>query len=168
MHWSAHAHQDRTDGFGPAQTVKQFVGDVSRLEIGEDQYVRPAAQPRKRIGLLHEFGNGCGIGHDLAVEGESRIGFSNKVSSPAHFLAEWMLGAPEVREREHGYTRLYIEAAGFLCSAKSDLGQVFGCGLDVDRNVSKEVKIGSLCDHGVQGGDLVQTLAHFDDLQSRA
>ena len=48
VHWTAHSHEDRTNGFTPSDLCHQLAGNVGRGKVGEDQDVGAALQRAER------------------------------------------------------------------------------------------------------------------------
>jgi hypothetical protein len=83
----------------------------------------------------------------------------------ANLGGEWMAGAAEIGEGEHGYARLLIEVARLLSGFDGDLGQFFGAGLDIEGGIGKEIQVSLGRDQDVDASDSVQAVAGFDDLE---
>ncbi len=109
-----HPQQDRADRLRPGQPPDQLVGDVGRLQLGEDQDVRRLLQPAPGVALLQDLLEDRRVRLHLAVDLQVRVEPGDDLDGPAHLARRRVLVRAEVREREHGHPRHHAEAAGEL------------------------------------------------------
>src|SRR6185503_16356292 len=98
--------ENRSDGGGARQAFRQFVSDVSSLQIGKDQDVRTSRDGRSRRFRLGYRRNQRRISLKLAIDLQLRRTRFNRARGFNNFIDQTMLRAPFRREREESNTWL--------------------------------------------------------------
>ena len=135
---------DRSDRFGAAESLGQFVTDVSGLNVGEDEDVRFARNLAARSFQSGDFGDERGVKLQFAVESEIGRFFVRDLGRVLDFGNGVVLRAALRRERKHRDSRL-------------DARDLYGAVRGRDRDIRELILIG----HNVDGAVAVDHNVFF-------
>ena len=166
VHGSAHAQQDGTDGFGICQAREELVGDIGRVQIGEDQHIG-VADLAEGVAVFNDIDDDGGIGLHLAIDDDIGAFLAHQLDGARDFIAVWMGGGAEVGEGQHGHARIQAQGNGEVIGEHGDFRERLGIGIDIDGGVGEEV--GAVVDdHQIDAGSAGGPGASATDLQGPA
>ena len=122
---------------------------LAEVRSGKNQGICAAARFRERIGLLDDLGDHRCIGHHFAIDHQGGVGLLHQLHGATHLVAQWVSGAAEVGEGEHGDTGSDVEAPCRLCRAKRNFSEILGGRFDVNGAIGEEVQIPTASHHNI-------------------
>ena len=137
------ALEDRAEGGRAGEAFDEFVGDVARLEVGEDEDVGGAAEGAVLRLLRGDGRHEGGVGLEFAVELQAGLGRGGALLGDArglgHLVHQLVLGAAARGEAQQGDARLGAEEGLVgLRGRQRDVRQLLGRGAGVHAAVGEE------------------------------
>lgn len=157
--------QDGSDDFHFAEVLHELVADVSGVEGGEDEDVGGIFEGAEGEVMEVGFGVDGDVYAHLAVDHQVRAHLFGDLCGFLNLDGLAVSGASEVRERQHGDARCDAKLSDQVGCCDSDVGELFGVGVDIDGGIGKEAGFAFFIeDHVHTAGDGV-ALGEADDLE---
>ena len=133
-----HAHEDRAKGNTVGHHAGDVVADVGGVEVGADEQVGAALEPRVWKQAVTDFLVECGVGVHFAFDLEIRRARADDFQGVPHLCRRGILMAAEIRMRKQGDLRFHAKQAQAQRCLQGRLGDLFGVRIELDVGIEEE------------------------------